>query len=203
MGLPNEIVNGSFENGLDNWATSGTTTLFGPGSFCGADPVDGGTMVGAAASWGNFDGSITQIVEEENDPDPTRWKEYDLTFWYQLHDWHQTSSWENTYVQATIGWNNDGGPIPGAPDNTIAGPVYVNPIGACAGSWQLYEMVGTIEDINPKYVSVNIHWWAVDGTEWSIAYVDAVDFEGECVPEPATMAMLGLGGLGLLLRRRR
>ena len=55
-----------------------------------------------------------------------------------------------------------------------------------------------IPDYNPEWVSIDIMdpiglgGWAIEGTIWH-----------ECIPEPATMGLLGLGLVGLVARRRR
>jgi hypothetical protein len=41
----------------------------------------------------------------------------------------------------------------------------------------------------------------VDSGQWT--FLTEVDFEGSAVPEPSTTALLGLGGLALILRRRK
>ena len=49
---------------------------------------------------------------------------------------------------------------------------------------------------NARYVRVTTY-----STDWSM--ISEVDFNGDAVPEPTTTALLGLGGLALILRRRK
>ena len=48
--------------------------------------------------------------------------------------------------------------------------------------------------------SLYLRWWQPDGPGISAPGLD--DFEFTAVPEPASLALLGLGGLGVLVRRR-
>ena len=40
-----------------------------------------------------------------------------------------------------------------------------------------------------------------DSDQWMM--LTEIDFEGTAVPEPSTTALLGLGGLALIMRRRK
>lgn len=51
---------------------------------------------------------------------------------------------------------------------------------------------------NPEFETITLDWYAGPG-----GIVDQVVVDTICIPEPATMGLLGLGGLVLLLRRRR
>jgi len=55
-------------------------------------------------------------------------------------------------------------------------------------------------DYQPRWVSVEIEFMQPDGT---LVYVDNVYLTGQCLPEPATLSLLGLGLLAIARRRRR
>jgi hypothetical protein len=58
----------------------------------------------------------------------------------------------------------------------------------------------TISDYNPEWVSIDVL------TSGGLPNIEAVSVFGsithECVPEPATLSLLALGGLALIRRRR-
>jgi len=55
-------------------------------------------------------------------------------------------------------------------------------------------------DYQPRWVSVEIEFMQPDGVNM---FVDNVYLTGQCLPEPATLSLLGLGLLAIARRRRR
>ncbi len=56
-----------------------------------------------------------------------------------------------------------------------------------------------IPDYNPEWVSIDIRSYDADG--WDVYATGTITHE--CLPEPATLSVLALGGLAVLARRRR
>lgn len=79
---------------------------------------------------------------------------------------------------------------------TGRGPIQLGGGVAGSGPWYTYSYGLTIEP-NPEFETVTL-----DVLECT--WIDQIDVDTICtVPEPATLSVLGLGGLGLLRRRRR
>lgn len=57
---------------------------------------------------------------------------------------------------------------------------------------------------NPEWETIELSFYNENtGEPWYPAYVDQVVIDTWCVPEPATLSLLALGGLALLRRRKR
>ena len=209
FGYPNEVVNGGFETGdFTGWDPSGAANIMNSGDWAVQAP-EGEKYAGAIASWGGFDGGVIQIIDNTQSPgwDPDlNQKLIDLEFYALLHDRHQGGDWwENTWMEVIIDWYDASGAyreeqvflesnatlLPnwtGGPQNDIA--------------WAPVHIEYLIEDFQPEEISLHIHWWKNDATEWGYAFVDGIDLESRCVPEPGS-ALLLLVGLSLLVHRRR
>jgi len=141
-----------------------------------------------------------------NDPlDTQRWKEIYWDIWIGPDDPGDTGD----IVEVAINWSNDlypnGTGQPPMPteeafiERFIIGQYVVNgPID-----------IERIEGFDPPFIipEFNPEWVSID-----VRMIDQVSAEGvritgeichECVPEPATMSLLALGGLAVLRRRRR
>jgi hypothetical protein len=73
---------------------------------------------------------------------------------------------------------------------------------AAGVGWTPYSF-HDIWDHQPRWVSIEIIGGAGDGITGGEALITGIDFEARCIPEPATVTLIGLGALALLLRRRR
>ncbi|MFP4356559.1 MAG: PEP-CTERM sorting domain-containing protein [Phycisphaerae bacterium] len=74
------------------------------------------------------------------------------------------------------------------------------------GTWTLadVDLSGITELQGQDQVTFTVGFRGVStGPTTSTTRIDKIQVEGTVVPEPATMALLGLGGLGMLIRRKR
>jgi hypothetical protein len=190
FGLPNDLVNGGFEDGvMDPWyVKSGSCDgVVGQGAWSLPVLAGGGNnMCGSTASWGTKNGTIAQIIPPQEPP-----------FMPKLVDiggWVLTSQ------------------VGGGPGDVMVffdlhqygELLWESPAMSTGGAWQYFEYqlgeeIGLICDEFEVTVRFQQNW----GLQWNHTYVDEMDVETYCIPEPATIGILSLGGLGLLLRRRR
>ena len=133
--------------------------------------------------------------------DPTRWKKIDIAFRIAPLDPLESSWAEVTYNWSTPGYPPNPGQPP-LPPLTLADEAEW--IMRADPSIFVGELLGDpiciidsiiIPDYNPEWISVDIRGYNFEIIDGCIIH--------ECIPEPATMALLALGGIGVLLRRRR
>ena len=145
-----------------------------------------------------------------NDPlDTNRWKEI---YW---DIWLESLGADGDFVEVALNWSNEQYPsgtgVP--PENSAAGELFIErfslgqfDVGAGPGGVHLHRLEGTdlpfeILDYNPEWISIDVRvLTAAFGTEG--VYI-AGEICHECVPEPATMSLLALGGLAVIRRRRK
>jgi hypothetical protein len=180
------------------------------------DGVDGGGSGWDGGAWIQYPGAPGDSAPDwhnqwfYNDPlDPDRWKEiyWDITL--------ESNGEEGDWVEVAINWSNDLYPngTGAPPENTVAGEAFIErhglgqfPVGSGPNAIHLTNLEGVdlpfvIPDYNPEWVSIDVRMLQVMfGSE-------GVSINGEicheCVPEPATMSLLALGGLTVLRRRRK
>lgn len=131
--------------------------------------------------------------------DPERWKEIDIVFTIAPLDPTLPSWAEVTYNWSTPLYPPNPGqpPLPDGLPPELEEEWIVR-----APSIIAEELIGEIcvmdsiiiPDYNPEWISVDIRGYnfILDGC-----------ITHECIPEPATMSLLVLGGIGMLVRRRR
>jgi hypothetical protein len=138
-----------------------------------------------------------------NDPlDPERWKE----IWYDIRLEPLNPTDGGDIVEVAINWSNDL-----FPNGTGQPPMpneeqFIERRRIFLGDVDEHILIENslpeiIEEYNPEWVSIDIRY-----VDWG-PNSEGISFEGdichECVPEPATMSLLALGGLAVLRRRRR
>jgi hypothetical protein len=147
-------------------------------------------------------------------PDPLRWKviSYDILITPDTPISGYVPATTNV-VEIALNWSalgfpetGEGGPPPMAGDE----PFIVRDIAYQGWQSTPLEITGTllIPDFNPEWVSIDV---SVNSRQYSATqhrYLPlAVTIQGtvehECLPEPATIGFLVLGGLGLMVARRR
>jgi hypothetical protein len=205
LGLPNELADPGFEAG-------GAWTVTGGGGYL-SDHVSyavlGGLGVPSAPGGGSFAGGVygqniaypggqlSQVVNEAEFPgwDPLLdQKLVEIEFDYLHVNFADVPM--NTIVY--LDYMDDGSyPDPGAPGYNYVQVGQVT--GGPNGVWQHADILWEL-DTQPQYLSLHFDLTYFTGTGVNI--IDNVDLQGLCIPEPATLSLLALGGLALLRRRR-
>jgi len=145
-------------------------------------------------AWGNgdrvWDGQ-TWVVRLDSDPDK-------ISFW--LPNYPRPSDYKLARVQVTYANLNSPNPPVQWPDITVTGDGISNVIGPSMFDWTGTGYVTAAYDFeiipNPEEEAFHVAFTGYP------AYVDQVVIDTWCVPEPAMLSLLGIGGLGLLRRKR-
>jgi len=138
----------------------------------------------------------------DDPPDPHRWKEISYTFLVRPLDPAQDSYADITINWTTMDYPETGsvGPPPLPPLDPLKEEQWI--VRADPGIYQGFVPVDgenvtgdfIIPDYNPEWISIDV--W---GYNFEIVNGDIIH---ECVPEPATLCLLALGGLAIVRRRR-
>jgi len=166
-----------------------------------AEVDQSGNVIEGSGDWYLYDqapsGEWWNTWFYDHPPDPTRWKEVDLTFCVSPAD----AVSEVTINWSTVDWGGPGGTGPAGPFPMPGDEMYIErlidygidiPIDPVTGegAW-----AGTLPvPYNPEWISIDLR-----GFDFTITGCIVHD----CVPEPATMGLLALGGLAVIRRKRR
>jgi len=194
-GIPNELNNGSFEDGWTSWHHEGDIDLFdkwGP-----VTPSNGTQMVGIA-QW-NHSGKAYQVVDDTKSPgwnwDYNR-KEVDLSAYVNVQ--MGSAALDLAYIPIDVYSGDD---PPEWNDSRWVDLGTVAQSDSSQQGWQ-YIQYHKIWDYQPRWIRVSVDV-GCDYRPDSFAFVDDVDFESRCVPLPGAVWLLGSGLVGLFGIRRK
>jgi len=190
----NQMISG----GGDGWVDPGTGE--GPWFFYAAEDDD----PPQEDPWGGLNPQPGWLNEWWwDDPwDPNRWKIVDVSFLYGRID-----PSGNGYAEIVINYTTDQWTDPTAPPLTNVGPggeVYIGRVTVD----QLEILNDEPIEWNGQYdlrefgIPYNPEWISIDVTGYNFQLANGVLIH-ECVPEPATLSLLVVGGALALIRRKR
>ncbi len=108
------------------------------------------------------------------------------------------------WVEIAINWSNENYNDPSSPPDPNQEAfierleIFNGPLSALGEHLQGFHL---IEDYNPEWVSIDVRLITAEFGSEGVHIVGEICHE--CTPEPATMAVLAVGGLAVLRRRRR
>jgi hypothetical protein len=198
--LYEEVTNGDFQSStstLSGWTTGGTNAPTiqnsGPNYYAGFKSTSSQTgLIYQVIDESSFDGWLDNGVG----------KSWDLSFAAQitkpdgsvvLKTWYSTDASAPTFTPGSggTGWTSFGG-------NSVTGTV---------SAFATYDITGTIDGIQPRWVVVEADLSNGTGSGSKAAYVDNISFKAACVPAavpvPGALILLGAGLVRLAGYARR
>lgn len=176
FGLPNEVRNGGFDEGLDHWDVTGPVGIWAEGV---PEP--------SAAIHSHWGGLTTGSISQAWPTEPGIW-DVDISFWWKAYDTAggPTRLEMDFTVNGEVVYTWSSAPF-GAPD-----------------AWLYEEIILIGVDIpaipEGSYKDIHFRFYASGEAITGVA-VDNIDVEQ--VPEPTTLALLAFGLSVMLVRRRR
>jgi len=181
---------------------------------------DGGGSGYDGGQWYEYDNNTPSWWNQwyyNDPPDPDRWKEitYNILIDFPTDPpggGGETLVQDEYYVEIALNWSTlafpESGPLgpPPIPPLTPAEEALYLDRFVIFANWVMAPtpVIGNYEipDFNPEWVSIDVR---VDPVLWTNPdyVIVSGDIWHECVPEPATIGLLGAGVLALLRRRKR
>jgi hypothetical protein len=209
FGYPNGLVNGGFETGdLTGWISHGSSDVYSSGDWS-VNAAEGDNYAGGVHNNEFFGGGIVQFMTDMDqqpgwDPNGTQML-IDLEFLALLHDGYNNNGLANsvvlgnTWMEVIIAWLDTQSMFHWEQVFLESNQSLL----ANTLQWKPVHIEYLIGDCQPnEAIIVWFHWWKIAPTPQTYAFVDAIDFESQCIPEPATAGLFLLGLTALLTRRR-
>ena len=185
------LINGDYETGdttgWARWGTGGNTITVNDTNHAPVPAqLPGSLYYGSSAGGGGGDRGMWQVVEFTCPPpcNPGDWCEVNLSGYFKAR--------------------SNGGTIYASKLELGSMASVDIPVGGGTGGLDLYAVPTVILECGVTY-EVTVAWY-MDGDEtWTTGrtiHGDNIVLSTECVPEPASLALLALGGLPFLRRRR-